>query len=580
MALAVTAVVAVVMLLFGPHVSQSLGDPDDAVRLSMVRDLLHGKGWFDEKVDRLQPPLGVYMHWSRLVDGGLALTDRILGLFVSPEAAERGMRTVWPMLWIAPSALAMLYAARKLAPPAAAGASVVACALLLLVADPFLYAQFIPGRIDHHNIQIALSLVVAAGAIADGAAPALIAGLATGLGLAIGFEGMFLEAVCAAAIAVRFVVDPGQARPLVFYAVGLMGALSAAFLAQTPPARLSVVMCDALAVNMVAVVLVGGAGLIAASFLTRSRDWRWRLAAVGVAAAMSLGLFLSLKSACVFGPLADVDPRVRPFWFNDIMELRSFATLARTEPSALIIIATPLVFGVVALALLFRLRRDRPVEPSLIVWSLLLAVGIALGASAERMSFYALWLAVPPIAALAGEILLRRKDSGWLPTVTISLLLSPLLPTAALALGLETLSKPPADLGAPDRCMVPSSFATLAKLPPGLVVGDIDLGPYVLATTRSSALSAPYHRMTWGILANETILEASDREAEARARAVGAAYVLECRAHARHLSRTKLSTDALQRRLDQGRPPGWLEPLSPPGSPLEVYRVRPAAPAR
>lgn len=51
----------------------ALGDTDDATRLVMVRDMFAGHGWWDQKITRLQPPVGLYMHWSRLLDGGLYL---------------------------------------------------------------------------------------------------------------------------------------------------------------------------------------------------------------------------------------------------------------------------------------------------------------------------------------------------------------------------------------------------------------------------------------------------------------------------------------------------------------------------
>ena len=42
----------------------ALGDTDDATRIVMVRELLAGRGWWDQHWMRLQPPVGVYMHWS------------------------------------------------------------------------------------------------------------------------------------------------------------------------------------------------------------------------------------------------------------------------------------------------------------------------------------------------------------------------------------------------------------------------------------------------------------------------------------------------------------------------------------
>ena len=43
------------------------------MRLVQVRDLLQGQGWFDVFLHRMNAPYGLAMHWSRLVDGPLAL---------------------------------------------------------------------------------------------------------------------------------------------------------------------------------------------------------------------------------------------------------------------------------------------------------------------------------------------------------------------------------------------------------------------------------------------------------------------------------------------------------------------------
>ncbi len=58
-------------------------------------------------------------------------------------------------------------------------------------------------------------------------------------------------------------------------------------------------------------------------------------------------------------------------------------------------------------------------------------------------------------------------------------------------------------------------------------------------------------------------------------RQAGVAYVLECRFHARHGDRSDMTKDSLQKRLDAGTPPAWLQPLSPPQAPLQAYRVAP-----
>src|SRR5947209_10790817 len=79
----------------------TLADTDDAMRLAQLRDWLGGQGWFDLSQPRVAG--GYESHWSRLIDAGLAATLWVFGWFADPVMAERLMRTVWPLLWVAPT---------------------------------------------------------------------------------------------------------------------------------------------------------------------------------------------------------------------------------------------------------------------------------------------------------------------------------------------------------------------------------------------------------------------------------------------------------------------------------------------
>jgi hypothetical protein len=189
------------------------------------------------------------------------------------------------------------------------------------------------------------------------------------------------------------------------------------------------------------------------------------------------------------------------------------------------------------------------------------------------MSIYILWFALPPAAAVLAEAFTRDRRkalavSGQVAFAAAPLALIVLALTASGAVKLKDVLPEP-----PDPCFDTGAYSVLARQPPGLVLGEVDLGSYVLADTPSSALSAPYHRMAWGNLAAHAALSAPIDQAQGEARALNTAYVLECRAHRGHYDRAGLPADALQRRLDAGRPPAWLAPLSPPGAPLQVYRV-------
>ena len=97
------------------------------------------------------------------------------------------------------------------------------------------------------------------------------------------------------------------------------------------------------------------------------------------------------------------------------------------------------------------------------------------------------------------------------------------------------------------------------------------MGPFILANTREdSALTAPYHRMSWGILAAHDAMSANGIQAEAKFRALKIDYLVECPA-----SPVAPSPGSIEAELAQGKVPAWLQPLSDQNEALKIYRVRP-----
>ena len=153
--------VALTLLLqYWAQTAETLLDPDDAMRLVEVRTWLAGQGWFDMHIGRVQPPTGYDLHWSRLIDAGLG------GLYVLFQYFDPRIRR---------AADAGLVAARCgscrpwLARPRSPGASPAArlrwwrCCWRLPACRPISSSR--PGRIDHHNVQIALTVLIAAATV-------------------------------------------------------------------------------------------------------------------------------------------------------------------------------------------------------------------------------------------------------------------------------------------------------------------------------------------------------------------------------------------------------------------------------
>jgi hypothetical protein len=85
------------------------------------------------------------------------------------------------------------------------------------------------------------------------------------------------------------------------------------------------------------------------------------------------------------------------------------------------------------------------------------------------------------------------------------------------------------------------------------------------------ALTAPYHRMTWGILAAHDAVSAPAALAEAKFRALKIDYLVECPSDNVHRAPGSIEAD-----LARGQVPDWLEKLSARDDTLQIYRVQKA----
>ena len=63
---AIAAIILVWRTLFWRVGMPFFVDTDDAMRMVMVTDFIHGQNWYDLTNHRLNTPFGAEIHWSRL----------------------------------------------------------------------------------------------------------------------------------------------------------------------------------------------------------------------------------------------------------------------------------------------------------------------------------------------------------------------------------------------------------------------------------------------------------------------------------------------------------------------------------
>jgi hypothetical protein len=571
--LAWLAVMAQLLADHWAETAQTFPDMDDAMRMVEVRSFLDGHGWFDLHEARLGPPDGYDTHWSRLIDAGIAGLILAAQSFVDGAVAERLARTIWPMLWLLPAIAGVAAIAWRLAGRAGAQIAFLFAALGLPA-----FQHFIPGRIDHHNVQIALAVLVITATIWSDRPrfAATAAGILTGAAMAIGFEGAPYVVLAGAAMALRFICDPDGAGPLMRYGLSAAASVAVAFVISVGPTHWSGAACDAIAINSAAAVVVATVGLTLAAAMLAPAGWPARAGGVFCCGLAATAVFLALEPACLAGPFAMMDPMVRSIWFTQVSEMQSLPTVAGTSaPMAAAVASFPAV-GVLCVLALARDRKMRG-DFGFVVAAAALLVAVAVMIAMVRAYSYAVWLAIPLAAAAALRLGSALRLATLAGRTLVALMLTPTVTSAVALAAVGAMTRQevgPENSRVTEGCLRSENYAGLAKLPPGLVATDIDYGPYVLALTPHSVMSAPYHRLVAPIIAAHQIFALPPEAALGVVVEAGADYLVTCGRHALGGIGAAERAASLWGRLAAGDVPDWLERVETGSSPLAIYRVR------
>jgi hypothetical protein len=549
---------------------------DDAMRLVEVRDLINGQGWFDLWQYRLDP-LGVLMHWSRVIDLPLTVSILLLKPLIGMHSAESVTLFLWPLLLFAVALVLVVAIARRMSDGAIT--SQAGAVVLAVLAMPALI-HFRLGAIDHHNAQIdlLLALILFALQIERSAIKAALAGLAASLSLAIGIE--MLPAIAAISVAVvgLFIWRGAPvARQVAAFAMAMAASSLVLALALLPLPALASPVCDSLGGPLLLLTIGGGVGLTIMVGIDRYRSTLWlRLATATGSAVALIGVFISLFAGCIASPYAQLDPLVVSLWLDKVQETISLAKMLRLGPEQVLgFYAFPLItLGIAAAALV----RSNPLDR--FRWVLgIVALAALIGISVWEMrgTGGASMVAAPMFAAGAVVV--------W-PSLAIgrNLVLSAFVvsPAAFATLGtpakplIDLIFKPQMTVVELDRstCQSMSDVASLRQLPKGRVMAPIDIGPAILVETNHDIFAAPYHRNNDGNLAMLKLMLAPPPIARQMLSDHHVDYVIICRT-APDLAIIERAPDGLAAQLGRGETPEFLEPIYlGPTAKISAWRLR------
>lgn len=584
MTVSISVAFAAVFTLLGwlqtgsPFAADPIHSTDDMVRMVMVRDWLSGQGWFDLNLDRLGPAGGTLMHWSRLVDlpiGLLVLAGNALGL-----DGERLAMVVWPFLLMVAAFAAVIVAVGR----AAGGFKPVP---LLVISGFALTASgvFDSGFIDHHNVQLVLTLWLIAMLTPGGANPVRdlsLAGLLTALMLAIGMEALPFAIAGALSLFARLVAEKDEFFPAArAYGLTLALAQTALFFLTVSPGNYSAIYCDAF--SPFQVVSAGLGGLIL--WLGLSPNVAKHLPRPEWSAPLIAGTLVSLTTLlffpdCLGDPAAIADPKLKTFWFDGVVETQNLFSIAELDPWLL-----PYMHVLPLLALVFggrSVRRDYPFSPlnTVLIFT---AIALAISLYQYRGTQYA-----TPIAALALTMLVTRlalnggeqRPLVFLGAIALScILIWKMLILAAMALVPSGNPGPlmqAAESGSQTDCQDPALIDNLNSETKGVVAAANTLGSALLYHTPHHILAGPYHRNTEGNLAWIDAMTGTPEEAHAIFAKQGVTLLALCPTDADEQDFVRARPQGFAAQLLGGFVPHWLEPVaSTQGTPLQVYRIRP-----
>ncbi|QKC93949.1 GtrA family protein [Mesorhizobium sp. NZP2298] len=554
------------------------GDNDSLLQLVEVRDLLAGQGWFDLHQYRMGLEGGFVMHWSRLLDAPLALAILAVSVLTgSTSLAEQIVQIVWPTLQFFLAMFFIIRAAR-----AFAGAHAVLPAAVVGGAALYYIGIFSPGALDHHNVQLMLTLASLALLLEAPTrrSAAFVAGICATLTLAIGMESAPYAGALGAVVALLFLAA-GDAERLIArdFGLGVAGVSALVFVTTIPVSSWGQAQCDTFSVVQFAVTGLAGAGLaVIASLRAANATAARRLTSLGLLAVTLALVVVLLFPQCLAAPYAHLDPRLQQMWLGHIEEAQSIVQLVSDDPARVVArFATPLV-AIVLMALRFSHGGWRR-QDSLV--GALLIVAVLVSAWEVRGSTFSIAFAVIPLSAWiakwrqqaetspsSGSML--RMAAAWL--ISVNAIWSGAAQAASNAF--ET-GAPASDASTDAPCNSKASFAALGTMPPTTVLAISNLGSPILAFTGHRVFAGPYHRNVAGNLLVFDALLGSAADAKAIVESHHVGLVALCRGNAESRLFAAKAPDGFLAGLMRGSVPDWLEPVAGTrGTPLELYRVK------
>ncbi len=558
------------------------GDNDSLLRLVQIRDLIAGQGWFDPQQYRMGPQGGFPMHWSRLVDAPVAAIILVAGWVTGGAGMGETIALVaWPLMTYAACLFFLLCAARRFA-----GAEAAFPALVIGGIGIYMLGIFLPAALDHHNLQLALTMAMISGLLATPDRPfaACLAGAAAALMMAVGAETLpYVAAGCLGAALLFLISGERERATAIGFGLSFAAVSALAFIATVPRSGWFIAACDAYSVTQFSVAVLGGTGLaLAASSRSVAADFSRRFVALALIAVSAGGLLLAAFPQCLADPYAGLDPRLKTYWLDGVSEAQSLFSILTNDPVlAASYYATPLLAaGLLGLDI----RRSGWSRARALVM-LFLGSAILVSLWQVRGAIFSISIAVIVLSAWVAVWRARTQPGGPAARpaamATVKLCLVWVLSfgiTWDLAVGgvAGAFARETENVDPAASCYAEKDYRALSQMPSQTVLAVSNLGAAILKNTAHRVLAGPYHRNVAGNLLAQQILFATPGEARKLLQDNEITLVVHCPGNPESGLFAKWAPEGLLAELSDKAVPDWLELAKNAGDgPLEIYHVRP-----
>ena len=483
-------------LLAGDAVNGStVQDIDDIARRLQIADLLRDGEWHDLKWPFLAMPEPYVSPWSRLVDLPYVLVTWLFQPALGQDAAFEIARFVVPLLWLIAYAWLAVRLIREILGEQPSLPQIGAAA----VASLFAVIEFMPNRVDHHNVQIVLLLALCLGIVSKHRFAGILVGVASVLSIAVGLECAPYIALALAGVAIHAALAPNSTM------VARLSLTGWSLLAFTLPAGLLLTggaifqtQCDALSAPWASALIAAGVVAAGAPIIWKRLGLHSPTARLGVLVAgalVVLGVLWTAFPECHAGPYTMINETAHTYWISNVIQEKGPAGAFARGENLLV-----LIFMVLLALTLGAWMNPKTYRSPVLILLLIATLGTLL--TAWQMRNFKFPAALLPLF-LPLFIERVREDGGARRAIAV------LLPPALLLASFALLVKPTGraltliDYMEGDACR-DADLASLETLPASRIMAplglSLTLAEYISDTGSPHKIAAmPFHRASPGI---------------------------------------------------------------------------------